>query len=140
MRFIIVAMTLFVASNAWADFSFLQAQIDALSAKKKPAVVRPKPKPKPVAKKKAKRYLNIFWDGPQWSYPGPRTKQNVINHLMQGQHAGLFKRWQLETLKFTQLESLHSNSHEERPFRSTPHRFTKIVSKPVEYVEELCPT
>ncbi len=55
-----------------------------------------------------------------WSFPGPRSRVNLINHLMgrtgDPQHGGKFSEAVLRTLSFTELENLHSNDHEGRPY------------------------
>lgn len=49
-----------------------------------------------------------------WSHPGQRTKENIINHLMSGEHGGKFRRDMLEKMTLQELESLHSDDHEKK--------------------------
>ena len=49
-----------------------------------------------------------------WSHPGERTKPNIINHLMTGEHSGKYARATLEQMTLAELESLHSDDHEHR--------------------------
>lgn len=51
--------------------------------------------------------------GGWWSHPGG-GRAGLINHLMNGQHAGKFSRSYLDSLDMAELESLHSDDHERR--------------------------
>lgn len=50
--------------------------------------------------------------GALWSHPGVHTREQLITHLMSGQHAGKFTRKFLETQSMASLEALHSDDHE----------------------------
>ena len=109
MRIIAIVLAMCLAPNAWADFAKMQAQLDALQAK---AV--------PVSKPAEPKY-NIYRSGSNWTYPvqGNR-RESLIRHLMgelgAKKHAEKFDRRELEKLSLKQLEALHSNDHEGRPY------------------------
>lgn len=64
--------------------------------------------------------------GNWWSHSGVQTREQLIQHLQQGQHAGKFKADWLAGLSTAELESLHSDDHERR---LKPH--VQTAAKPV---------
>lgn len=50
--------------------------------------------------------------GNWWTHPGS-SRPDLIAHLSSGVHGGYFKREWLDTLSMSQLESLHSDHHDE---------------------------
>lgn len=68
----------------------------------------------------ARLVYNVWRTRANWSFPGPRTRQNLIDHLMgrvgERGHVGKFEEAKLWTLRYSQLDNLHSNDHEGRPY------------------------
>lgn len=66
---------------------------------------------------------NVWRTSPNWTYPGSWTgqrRQYILGHLMTATaHRGKFTRAKLETLTIAQLERLHSNDHEAKPYAWT---------------------
>jgi len=127
MRTLSFVAACFIASNAWADFADLQAQLDALLVK--PPVVK-------VVKVDTGPVYNTVRTRANWSHPG-RGKAAVINHLMSGQHRGKFTRQRLAAMTLLELEKLHSNDHEGRPYvvKTTTSKAVKSTR-----AEPYCPT
>lgn len=48
-----------------------------------------------------------------WTYPGPRTRENLIGHIL-SQHPGLYSEQELRTFDLTTLERIHSYDHHQR--------------------------
>lgn len=72
-----------------------------------------------------------------WSHPGQRTKENLVAHLMAGEHAGKFNRDMLNQLSLAELESLHSDDHEHRlkPVAVLPKTSADVPKKMVPVYE-----
>lgn len=52
-----------------------------------------------------------------WSYCNDKKKSWLIKHLMNAAcHSGKFEKKKLRQLSLQQLENLHSNDHEGKPF------------------------
>ena len=52
-----------------------------------------------------------------WSYCNDKKKRWLIKHLLNANcHRGKFKKNKLQELSLQQLENLHSNDHEGKPF------------------------
>lgn len=55
-------------------------------------------------------YSSYYTGGGYWTYPG-RTRTDLINHLMSGDHAGQFSREQLNSMSYDELMREHSGHH-----------------------------
>lgn len=63
------------------------------------------------------RAYNTVRNRLNWTYPGMHSMTAIINHLLSApDHRGKFTRDRLEQLSLEQLEKLHSNDHEGRPY------------------------
>ena len=89
------------------------------------------------------KILNTYAPPRRFDLGGYRkTKANLVAHLMgdigQRGHAGLFNREQLQTLSVQQLDDLHSNTHDGRPF-VVKLRKDMIPARPA-LARTICPT
>lgn len=67
--------------------------------------------------------------GAHWTYPGS-SRQDLIEHLLDGEHRGKFDRSWLATLSTEQLRSLHDDDHEGRVQWQYAARPVKSYPKP----------
>lgn len=75
-----------------------------------------------------------------WTHPGQRTKANIINHLLSGEHAGKFRREVLEKMTLAELESLHSDDHERKakPIASAGKKMIPVYENRKQCVNGVC--